>query len=152
MLQANALFIAWAPRPELLQGYADDADVVRAALICAYIACPCSVSSAAYQRRITCQLGFRWQDRSAMSRTSTCLFPIPSTSSYLVLSPVVSPFSAHVCSAITDSTGERKRDFERYRMRRTGAALHLLRTISKRTRSCPRDGSAPLSRGWTAFL
>ena len=153
MLQANALFVAWASRPELLQEYADDAEVVRAVLICACVISSCSASNAACWRRIACSLCLRWQDRSAMSCASTYLFPIPSTSSYLVLPPVVSPFSAHVCSAITDSTGERKSDiFECYRLRRTGAALYLLRTIGKRTRSCPRNGSAPLSRRWTALL
>jgi hypothetical protein len=47
MLQANALFIAWAPRPELLQEYADCAGVIRAVLIYAFVGCPCPAGSAA---------------------------------------------------------------------------------------------------------
>ena len=152
MLQANALFVAWASRPELLQEYADDAEVVRAVLICACVGCACSPASTACWRPIACSLGLRWQDRSAMSCASTCLFT-PSTSSSLVLSPVASALSTHVCLQSLSIPENQKRDiFERYRLRPTGAALHLLRTIGKRTRSCPRDGSAPLSRRWTALL
>ena len=114
---------------------------------------PVLLASAACWRRIACSLCLRWQDRSAMSCASTYLFPIPSTSSYLVLSPVASAALAHTCAWQSPSTGERNVTFSNaIGMRRTGAALHLLRTIGKRTRSCPRDGSAPLSRRWTALL